>query len=36
MKQLLLLVFLVACHKQQLTPPPAPLRPTPEPKPPEA
>ena len=36
MKKLLLLVVLVACHKQQLTPPPAPLRPTPEPKPPEA
>jgi hypothetical protein len=39
MKKLVLLVVVVwlgACHKQQLTPPPPPLRPTPEPKPPEA
>jgi hypothetical protein len=38
-KKLALLVLfggLVACAKQPLTPPPPPLRPTPEPKPPEA
>ncbi|HEY1815138.1 MAG TPA: hypothetical protein VGG74_22480 [Kofleriaceae bacterium] len=37
-KLALLVLFggLAACHKQTLTPPPPPLRPTPEPKPPEA